>query len=140
MSFAATWMDLEIFILSEAIRQRKTNIIWYHLYVESTKRYKWSHLQNINRLTILENKPMATKGDRCVKGWVGSLGLAFAHYCSWNGRSMETCSGAQGTLPSMLGNLYGERIWKRMDVYMCITESLFVLQKLSQYCKSTTLQ
>ena len=30
MPFAATWMDLEIFILRE-VRQRKTKIIWYHL-------------------------------------------------------------------------------------------------------------
>ena len=35
MPFAATWMDLEIIILSE-VRQRKTIII-YHLYVESKK-------------------------------------------------------------------------------------------------------
>ena len=35
MPFSATWMDLEIIILSE-ISQRKTNII-YHLYVESKK-------------------------------------------------------------------------------------------------------
>ena len=34
MPFAATWMYLEIIILSE-LRQRKTNIISYHLYVES---------------------------------------------------------------------------------------------------------
>ena len=32
--FAAIWMDLEIIILSE-VSQTKTNIIWYHLYVES---------------------------------------------------------------------------------------------------------
>ena len=36
LPFAATWMDLEIIIISE-ISQRKTNIKWYHLYVESKK-------------------------------------------------------------------------------------------------------
>ena len=35
MPFAATWMDLDIIILSES--QTKTNIIRYHLYVESKK-------------------------------------------------------------------------------------------------------
>ena len=33
MPFVATWVDLEIMILSE-LRQRKTNIIQYHLHVE----------------------------------------------------------------------------------------------------------
>ena len=36
MPFAGTWMHLEIIILSK-ISQRKTNITWYHLYVESKK-------------------------------------------------------------------------------------------------------
>ena len=34
MLFAATWMDLEIVILSE-VSQTKTNIGRYHLYMES---------------------------------------------------------------------------------------------------------
>ena len=36
MPFAATWMGLEMIILSE-VRQRKTNIKSYHSYVESKK-------------------------------------------------------------------------------------------------------
>ena len=37
MPFAETWIDPEIIIVSEE-RQRKTNIIRYHLYVESKKK------------------------------------------------------------------------------------------------------
>ena len=37
LSFAATWMDLEITILSEESQREKANIIQYHLYVESEK-------------------------------------------------------------------------------------------------------
>ena len=36
LPFAATWMDLEGIMLSEIVRQRKTNTV-YHLYVESKK-------------------------------------------------------------------------------------------------------
>ena len=38
MSFAATWMDLEMTTLGE-VSQTKTNILWYHFYVEPKK--KW---------------------------------------------------------------------------------------------------
>ena len=61
MPFAATWIDLENITLSE-VRQRKTNILWYDLYVESKKGYKWTYLQNRNRVTDVENKLMVTKG------------------------------------------------------------------------------
>ena len=39
MPFAETWMDLEIITLNE-VNQTKTNIISYHLYVESNTQHK----------------------------------------------------------------------------------------------------
>ena len=51
---------LKIIILSE-VCQTKTNIILYHLYVESKKWYKWTYLQYRNRLTDLEDKLVVTK-------------------------------------------------------------------------------
>ena len=44
MSFAAMWMQLAISIPSE-VRKRKTNTIWYHLYLESNIWHKWTYLQ-----------------------------------------------------------------------------------------------
>ena len=59
--------------------QRKTNII-YHLYVESKKKwYKWTYLQNQNRLTDLENELMVTGGKSGGKGYLGSLELTCTH-------------------------------------------------------------
>ena len=43
MPFAATWLDQEIVKLSEA-SQRRRNIIWHSLYVESKKKwYRWTY-------------------------------------------------------------------------------------------------
>ena len=49
MPSSATWMDLEIVIVSE-VNQRQRNIVWRPLYMESKKKwYKWTYLQKRNR-------------------------------------------------------------------------------------------
>ena len=61
--FVATWMDLENTMLSE-IRQRKTNTMWCHSYVESKKIIPWMYTQNRNRPTDRENQLVAAELPR----------------------------------------------------------------------------
>ena len=61
MSFAATWMHLEMIILSE-VNQTMTNII-YHLYVESKKMVQMNLFTKQKQTTDIENRFMITKGE-----------------------------------------------------------------------------
>ena len=55
MLFVATWMDLEIVKLSEVSKTEEENIIWHPFRAEYKKKwYKWSYLQNRNRLRLGE--------------------------------------------------------------------------------------
>ena len=67
MPFAATWMDLECIILSdsESLRQRKTNFIQNHSYVESKKETFTNELVCKRETgSQTENKLLVTKGGR----------------------------------------------------------------------------
>ena len=73
--FAAIWMDLESVKLSE-VNQRRINITWHPLYVECKKKqYKWTYLQNRNRLTDLQNKLIASGGKGEGEGILRELGM-----------------------------------------------------------------
>ena len=82
MPFATTWMDLEIIILSEVTQ---TNIIWYHLYVESKIWHKWIYLWNRNRLTDIENRLVVAKGERVggVMAWEIGVSRCKLLYIDW---------------------------------------------------------
>ena len=48
---AAAWTDQEIITLYMLFREEKTNILRYHVQVESIRSHQWTNLQNRNRLT-----------------------------------------------------------------------------------------
>ena len=71
MPYAATWMDLGIITLQvKKIRERQ--ISYYMAYMWSLKKwYKWTYLQNGNRLIDLEYGLVVSR----VEGWVGGGGI-----------------------------------------------------------------
>jgi len=73
-------MDIEIIMLSE-VRQWDTNVICYHLYVESKKRTQQTSLQNRNWLIDFE-KLMVTKGDSLTGEGMG-WGFGMEMLYSW---------------------------------------------------------
>ena len=73
MLFAATWMNLEITILSYI---SQTIATWYHLYVESKIRHKWTYLQNRNRPTDTENRLEVTQGEDRGRGKDWEFGIS----------------------------------------------------------------
>ena len=79
VSFETTWMNLEIIILSE-VRQRKIDIIWYHLYVESKTNELTYKTEKLISIKMVKKKLMVTKG----KGGEGGnkLGVWINRYTS----------------------------------------------------------
>ena len=68
MPFAATWMDLEIIILSEVSQAEKDKYRITITYMWNLKKsYKSTYLQNRNRPIDKENKLMITNGEK-VRG------------------------------------------------------------------------
>ena len=67
MPFVATWIDLEIIILSE-VSQRQ--ILYDFTYMGNLKiLYQWTYLQKRNRLTDIGNKPVVPQsGERGEDG------------------------------------------------------------------------
>ena len=79
MSFATTWMDLEIIILSEVKSQRERQIPYDITYM-------WSLKYDINEPIYETETDIDCPVERGVGDrWTGDLGLADANYYIWNG-------------------------------------------------------
>ena len=82
MPFTATWMPLEVIILSE-VSLREKNTTWYHLYVESKIWHKWTSLWSRHRLRHRE-LTCSCQGGNCPRArhpgvWI-QVGLRKHHY------------------------------------------------------------
>ena len=61
--------------------ERERQISYDITYMWNLKKgYKWTYLQNRNRLTDSENKLKVTKGERWGEGEIRKLGLTYTHY------------------------------------------------------------
>ena len=66
MPFVATWVDLEIVILSE-VSQRRRNIVWPPLHVESKKKvFEWTYKTETDSQT--EKELLVARGKDGEKG------------------------------------------------------------------------
>ena len=84
----ATWIDLEIVIMSE-LSQTKKGKLWYFFTVElKKKRYIWAYPQNRSCVTDVENKLMVTR----VKGGRDKLGNCDWHiHACVHAKSLQLC-------------------------------------------------
>ncbi|XDA82129.1 hypothetical protein R6Z07F_012049 [Ovis aries] len=73
MPFAATWMQLEIIILSE-VRERQ--IPWYHLHVEFKNRTQMNLSMKQKKNQGHREQLVTAKGEGVEEGWIHSAGLA----------------------------------------------------------------
>ena len=78
LPFTETWMDLEIFILTE-VRHTEANI-YYHLCVESKKVRQINFFFYKNRLTDFKNKLAITKRERQREGKIWSFVLTYTYH------------------------------------------------------------
>ena len=98
MTFAPTWMDLKIIILSE-VRQRKTNTVLTRNLKNDTNEL----IYKTDRLTDLENKLMFTKWERRGEGHIRRLRLTYTQWkWKWSRSVMSNSSWPLGLQPTRL--------------------------------------
>ena len=135
--FAATWMDLESVILNE-VSQRRRNVLWLSLYVKSKKKwYKWTYLQNRNRLSDLENKLVVSRGkDGGGRGIIREFGMdVYTLLCLKQITSKRLTLWHRELCSVLCGSLDGRGVWARMDTCICMAESLpCPPETISQHC------
>ena len=94
MTFVLTRMNLEI-ILPSKVRQKDTDTIWYHLYVESKIWHKWTYLWKRNKPTDIENRLVIAEGEGNGEGkdWEFGMSRCKLLYIEWINNKALYCTG-----------------------------------------------
>ena len=105
-------------------------------YMLNLKRwYKWTYLQNRNKLTDLHSELMVMGGGQRGKGIVSKFGmdvytLLYLKWITNKDLLYSTGNSTQCYMAAWMGEEFGERI----GTCICITESHMYNWKLAQYC------
>ena len=85
MPFAATWMQLEIIILHEVSQKKKTNTVWYHLYMESKIWHAEIYPWNRSRFVDIKKRLVSASGERDGRGkdWGFGVSRCKLLYTEW---------------------------------------------------------
>ena len=132
MSFVATWMDLEIVRVSELSQSYPTIWLTCGIWKKNTSELICIRETDSQSLKTNLQSPKGTGGMRnAVRVWDWHIHTVVYGMTGQWGTSAEH----RELYPIFCDNPYLKRIWKKIDVHICIKESLCCQQKLPQHCK-----
>ena len=97
------------------------------------------NLSTEKKIMDLENRLVVAWGQREGVGWMGSLGLTDANYCSWNGFTMRSYCVALRTMSTYL---HGNTTMGGKNMYTCMCNWVTMLysRKLTEHCKPAIME